>query len=384
MKDSMTYLDWAATALPEADIAQETARVAVEYPGNPSSRHGLGKRAAGLLAECRERCAAVLDVEPQRLVFTSGATEANNLIVLAELHRRSRGHLVTSDREHSSLQRPTEQLRRFGFDGTRVSSSTDGVVSANAIIDAIRDDTVFVATTLVESESGSVLDVPSVSSRIRTLNERRKRAIHHHCDCVQALGKIPLSLAELDVDTASFSAHKIGGPRGVGLLYCRRGVDPIVVGGGQERDIRPGTENLPAIYGMTLALERYVPSVDIDHGVVLCRAAIDAVFATEEGEIRPSARRDGPGDGSYGGFSPYIVQAAFPPVPGEVLARVLSDRGIAVSTGSACAANLTHGEQSASEHSVRLSFGRPSTLSDVERFASVLSGELSHLTKVLG
>lgn len=382
MPDTILHFDWAAGAPPDPEIAEACARIALEYPGNPSSRHALGRRAAGLLGECRERSAAVLGVDPSTLVFTSGATESNALVVYAELHRGGRGHLVVSEREHASLARPVKQLARFGFEVTTVPTDEHGTIRPEQIVGAIRDDTVFVATTLVASEAGSVLDVAAVTDYIRVLNRRRKRKIHHHCDCVQALGKIPFSVDDLGVDTASFSGHKIAGPRGAGILYVERRFEPLIVGGGQENDLRPGTENLAAVYGLTLAMERYGADVHVKRPQNLCGMLLEGIRMTGNGSVRPPDRTVDASDGRPGGYSPYIVQATFPPIPGEVLARVLSDRGIAVSMGSACAANLP--QEETTRNVVRFSFGYTTSESDVSALLEALDAEVTSLTKVLG
>jgi cysteine desulfurase len=382
MPDTILHFDWAAGAPPDPEIAETCARIAVDYPGNPSSRHELGRKAAGLLADCRSRCAAALKVEPSTVVFTSGATESNALVAFAELHRGGRGHLVVSEREHSSMARPVKQLARFGFDVTTVSADENGRIGPEQIIGAIRDDTVFVASTLVASETGAVFDVAAITDYIRVLNSRRKRKIHHHCDCVQALGKIPFSIDEIGADTASFSGHKIAGPRGAGILYAGRHIEPLVVGGGQEKDLRPGTENLPAIYGMTLAMERYADDVDVSRAQALCRMLLEGIAETPNGRVSQPDRTAELSDGRVGGYSPYIVQAGFPPIPGEVLARVLSDRGVAVSMGSACASNLP--EEVKTRNAVRFSFGYTTSEADVSALLEALAAEVSTLAKVLG
>jgi cysteine desulfurase len=378
----MTYLDWAATAPPDSDIIEASARAAIELYGNPSSRHHVGKQAADHVEECRRRISRVLSVDPAECFFTSGATEANNIVVLSQLHRRGQGHLVVSEVDHSSLRRPIEQLKRLGFEVSCVGADDSGRVSDESILDAIRPDTILVATTLVSNITGAVLDVPRLSRRIRGIAADRRRHIHHHCDCVQALGKIPFTLDELGVDSASFSAHKLCGPRGIGLLYLARQIDPLVLGGGQERDVRPGTENIGGIHGLALAVERYASDVDTEHARRLSSRLIDGIQGIHGAIVHPRGR--GNYEPTYGGYSPNIVEASFPPVPGEVLARVLSDRGFAVSTGSACASNLAESHTpDRRRHAVRISIGHATTEGDIASFLNALSAETAALTSAL-
>jgi cysteine desulfurase len=289
---------------------------------------------------------------------------------------------VVSEVDHSSLRRPIEQLKRLGFEVSCVGADDSGRVSDESILDAIRPDTILVATTLVSNITGAVLDVPRLSRRIRGIAADRRRHIHHHCDCVQALGKIPFTLDELGVDSASFSAHKLCGPRGIGLLYLARQIDPLVLGGGQERDVRPGTENIGGIHGLALAVERYASDVDTEHARRLSSRLIDGIQGIHGAIVHPRGR--GNYEPTYGGYSPNIVEASFPPVPGEVLARVLSDRGFAVSTGSACASNLAESHTpDRRRHAVRISIGHATTEGDIASFLNALSAETAALTSAL-
>ncbi len=387
---NMHYFDWAATAPPDPDVLQEGLRCAVERFGNPSSIHPLGDEAARLLVEARERCARALGIDPSAVVFTSGGTEANGIVLFSLLQRRERGHLIVSSIEHASVYEPVRTLERMGFRISWVRPGSDGRIVPEDVVEQVRDDTLMICVLLVNNETGAVQPVGDIVRAVRENSRKGGRRIHIHTDAVQALAKVPFSLTELGVDSASFSAHKIGGPRGVGMLARFSPLQPLAVGGGQESGLRPGTENLPGIHAMSLALEKSTRSF----GERYERARdLSRILRTELSGLPgcttiPAERSSIPEDL----FSPWILDVSFPPVPGEVLVRVLGDRGFAVSTGSACSSKkkgrtrVLEGmgiPERIAFSAVRISFGPATTEADIRELADTLGQEIGMLQQTV-
>ena len=338
----MTYLDWAATAPPDPDIMAAMAGAAVEFSGNPSSPYPAGKAARAALDDARARCAAVLGCKSEQVVFTSGGTEANNIVLLSRLLLREPGTILISGLEHPSIAEPASMLTSLGWRLKELPPGTDSRLAPKKLETALEKnpDTRLVAVMGVNNETGAVQPLAELAAAVRTAQGVKGRPIHIHADLVQAAGKIPVSLSNLDVDTASFSAHKFRGPRGVGLLYHRNPkFEALVRGGGQEHGVRPGTENVAGALAMALALEKYGrPSpVVAGNGNWLLDQLTGQPELADRAQIVPDMRQRS--SETRGNYAPGIIAVSFPPIPGEVLARVLSESGYAVSTGSACSHN---------------------------------------------
>jgi cysteine desulfurase len=327
------YLDWAATARPEQDILEGAARVAADYYANPSSPHAAGRRAAGLLADCRRRLADSLACAPGELVFTSGGTEANNLVLFSLLLRRKDRRVVLSGLEHDSLFLAARRLQALGGEAAVVPARADGRVDPARVLGAVDEHTALVALMLVNNETGALQPVREVAAALAARPGGRRVLLH--TDAVQAFGKVPFRPAELGADTAAVSAHKLGGPRGVGALYVRGpgAREFLNAGGGQEGGRRPGTENLAGAWALAEAGARAVAS--LEERSVRARELMDRLLAGLRAVPRCRILPEGRG-ASAGLFSPYILCAAFPPVPGEVLVRVMESEGFLISTGAAC------------------------------------------------
>jgi cysteine desulfurase len=333
---SSIYLDWAATAPPVPEIQEQVQRVALESFANPSSLHSPGREAEKVLSDCRRRMARLLGCGPAELLFTSGATEANNMVLFSLLHKKQDRRILISGIEHASVYEPAQTLKRLGFEVVQVPADNTGKIDPDRIRSALDERTVAVAVMLVNNETGRIQPIREIAGVLRDYQERKGKKILLHTDAVQALGKIPFNPRLLDIDSAALSAHKIGGPRGAGALYVRRGriQQFLFSGGGQEYGRRPGTENLPGIYGFVLAAEKAVEALEDSHGQA--ETAMAALLGELEGSPGVSvipAGRTAEGSGEY---SPYILNFSIPPLPGELLVRVLEEEGFIVSTGSAC------------------------------------------------
>ncbi|MDR2742759.1 MAG: cysteine desulfurase [Treponema sp.] len=325
------YFDWAATAIPDVFSSH-----AVPF-GNPSSKHSEGREARVALEDARCRCAAVLRVEPEKIFFTSGGTESNAIVLHSLLRRQNRpgcGGLLVSVVEHPSVRENAAILERLGKPLTFAGVETDGRVSGETLAGALKKarDPRLAALMAVNNETGAVMDIPALAEVLR---KEAGAPIHLHCDMVQAVGKTPVDLYSWDADSASLSAHKLGGSRGIGILDLRKPMEVLCAGGGQEGRIRPGTENTAGALALAECLERRagpeVSAAGYEQAALRWKTLIAALKALPRCTLIPRDR--GEADRR---FSPYILQAAFRGIPGEVMVRALDDEGFAVSTGSAC------------------------------------------------
>ncbi len=381
----MVYLDWAATSPPYAAVLDEMTACALKYYGNPSSLHEEGRLAAEKREEFRRRCAAVLACRPDELTLTSGGSESNNMVVTSLYQRRDRGRIIVSGLEHPAVWEPVQLLKKQGWEVKVLNPGPDGFIHPENLGKSISEDTKMLLVMGVHNESGAIQPLNELA---RVLRESSKRPIHFHSDLVQQLGKIPLNLNELDLDSASFSAHKIQGPRGVGLLYHRKPLGGLYTGGGQEQGLRPGTENLAALAGMTLAMENIPQTQEmLPAAVQRMDRLMEGIQKLPQARLLPEGRLE-----NRDRFSPWILNCAFPPLPGEVLVRVLDEAGFAVSTGSACSSNKksrTRGlEAMGIPHktafsSIRISQGCTSTMDEIEAFLDALGKAVSDLGQAL-
>jgi cysteine desulfurase len=373
------YFDWAATAV------QDTAGNISCSGGNPSSPHLEGRAARDALDSARARCAAVLAVPPETIFFTSGGTESNCIPLYSVLARQGGGRILASLGEHSSITANLQTLERLGKQTGHIPLDPLGMVTVPLLAHTLEKyrDTRFAAIMAVNNETGAITDIAALCAILRG---REGPPIHFHCDLVQAAGKIPLDIAGWNIDSASFSAHKIGGPRGIGLLYLKRPLGVLYAGGGQERNIRPGTENVAGALALAECLEnRARPEIlSAEHTAARDRwkRLLSAFAKIDRCRLIPQERQV---DDER--FSPYIVQAAFKDVPGEVMARALDDMGFAVSTGSACSSASPERpvlaamgiEENLSLEGIRISQGWSTTEQEIDNLVAAVSEVLQFL-----
>ncbi len=371
------YFDWAATAPSDEDILKDSLAESIKYWGNPSSAHQLGNDAKSKLIAAREKCAACLKVESKNLYFTSGGTESDHIPLLSLLNRPERGTVLVSSIEHPAVREMAESLKHCGMKVVQIPSDRNGFITPEAVTGAMTDDTLFISVMAVNNETGAVQDIYAISDAI-TQASLGKRRPKFHVDCVQALGKIPLDISYKGIDSAAFSAHKISGPRGVGLLYSASPIEAFTRGGGQESGIRSGTENLFGIISFSQCMERYVIPYEIseqkesvaysryEEQKKLTKNFIQKISAIKGCTIVPPSRLD---ESLNLNFSPWVVQAAFNGIPGQVMVRALSAMGYYISTGSACSAKKQSRpileamgiSKEVRENAVRFSFGPATT-----------------------
>lgn len=325
------YLDYAATTPVLPEVADLVTHVLTNVYGNPSSLHAAGLEAERLLRQARDRVAKALSVDPREIVFTSGGTEANQLAMKGAAYaQRGRGrHVIVSAIEHPSVLAAADQLSAEGFTVTRLPVSRTGLVASDTLAAALQDDTILVSIMTVNNEIGTVQPIDDLVKVVKA----KRPGILFHTDAVQAFGTLDVSPRRWGVDLLSVSGHKLYAPKGVGALYVRSGISLVpLLPGGQERGLRGGTENVPAIAAFGLAAEMAMQRRDaaVAHVAALRRRLLARLEAGDTG-----ATVIGPA-GASGMVAPHIINLSIPGVRGEVLVRALSDRGVYVSTGSAC------------------------------------------------
>jgi cysteine desulfurase len=333
------YLDNAASTLPAAEALEALLDAARAHFANPASAHAGGAAAARALEEARAEVAAGLDAEPAEIVFTSGGTEADALGVLGAARAARGRHLVVTALEHPAVMRSAETLAAEGYALEVVAPGRDGVVAAEAVAAAVRPDTALVAVMLVQNELGTLQPVAEIARLLdaRLPRGRRPGRPHLHVDAVQAFGQLRVRPRALGADSVALSAHKLHGPRGAGALWLRPGarLNPLAVGGGQERGLRGGTENLPALVGFGRAVTLAGRALEAGAGeaVAARRDRLEAAALAAVAAIVPGARATVSGAPR----APHIASLAFPGLPAEPLLHALEARGVYASAGSACA-----------------------------------------------
>jgi len=394
---SMTYLDWAATAPPDNTTLQLVAETATRFYGNPSSIHSMGREASRQLKRARKTLAICAGCSSEEFFFTSGGSESNNIVITSVLNAkksRSSGvpEIIISGIEHDSVYSPAVNLAEWGVAVRVLEASANGIIDPARAEKELNPSTRLISLMLVSNETGALQPVEQVAEIVKSYSEKLGRRILVHTDAVQAFGKIPLNLSDLGVDAASLSAHKLRGPRGTGALYLRRGTAmvPLYRGGRQESGLRPGTENLPGIVGFNYAAKSSIEHIEANfkRAETLMSRLISELRIIEGINSIPAERMTAGGEGQ---FSPYILKITVPPVPGEVLVRVLGEQGILLSTGSACSSrkkdrnrvleNMGVSGRDASS-SVRISIGPSTTEDELDRLVETLKKQIPRLRRI--
>lgn len=317
------YLDNNATTPLLPAVWEAMRPFLTEIYGNPASTHRAGRRARQALEDARDRVAAVLGADPDEVVFTSGATEANNLALFG-LTGDPPGHLIASPLEHPCVLEPLRRLQQLGFIVDWLPVDTSGIVQAEALAEMLRADTRLVSVMLANHETGAVQPV-------RALVDHVRQRAHFHCDAAQAVGKVPIHFHDLGVTTLSLSAHKFHGPKGIGALLVRRGAHlrPQLLGGHQQAGRRPGTEPVALAVGLAVALELAHQAAEARHTRVL--QLRNRLLQPLRAEAAP-VTLNGPVEGGV----PHTLNLSFPGCRAESLLMNLDLAGVACSTGSAC------------------------------------------------
>ena len=328
------YLDNSATTAMSPEVIKAMLPYFSDEMGNAQSVHSFGQRAKGAVEKARREVAALINAAPNEIVFVSGGTEADNLAIrgIAEAHRDHGRHIITTKIEHPAVLATCEALEAAGFRVTYLPVSRNGLISIDDVTDSITDDTILISVMLANNETGTIQPVEEIAGVVAEARARGLNHLHLHTDAVQAVGKIPIDVKRLGVDLLSLSAHKIHGPKGVGALYVRKGtrMAKLLHGGHHERDRRAGTENVPGIVGLGRAAN--LARTQLDERIKQMRELRD-YLERRVNSLIPDVRINGDTERRV----PNISNLSFDGVDGESLLIALDLKGIAVSTGSACA-----------------------------------------------
>ena len=367
----MIYLDNAATTKPCAEAVKAATEAMTDNFGNPSSLHRAGLNAQLAMDEARRLIADSLGAAPDNIIFTSGATESNNLALrgASAAYGKRRRKIVASAVEHASVEETLADLESKGFEVVRVSPREDRRFYAEDFISACDDDTVLLTMMYVNNETGYILPVKETFTAVK----RRFKDIITHTDCVQAYMKLPVKANQLGADLISLSGHKIHGAKGVGALYIRKGVRliPVVTGGRQEKGIRSGTESVPLICAFGAAVRKLSPTINERYERVsgLKKRLTELLSAIDGVEV------NSPEDGS-----PYVVNISAAGKRSEIMLHYLEGREIYVSSGSACSKGQQSGVPAQfgitgkrADSALRISMTAETTEAEIEEFAKALA-----------
>ena len=380
----MIYFDNSATTQVDKTVLETYQKVSNQIWGNPSSLHNMGETAFNLLEQSRKQIADLLNVQPHEIFFTSGGTEGDNWVIKGTaIEKRAYGkHLITTTVEHPAVQNTMAQLEQLGFDITYLPVDDEGRISIQDLKDAIRPDTILVSIMAVNNEIGTVQPLTEVAEVLKDYPK-----IHFHVDAVQGIGKgIQSAIMNDRVDFVTFSGHKFHAPRGVGFIYARQGrrIAPLMTGGGQEKNLRSGTENLPAIAAMAKALRLLLTDEKqkAAHQAQVKQAIYDHVTSFDK--VVAFSKCDA-------GFAPHILCFAIKGVRGETIVHAFESHDIYISTTSACSSKKQQAsstltamnvDQQISTSAVRVSLDSANTMKEAERFNKVFDQLYQDFSKI--
>ena len=355
----MIYFDNSATTPPAPEVVDTITEYMKTSFGNPSSRHALGLEAEKLVADARRKVAMALSVSPDEIYFTSGGTQADNIALLGAANIKKGKRIITTSVEHPAVLETVKHLENQGFDVVRIKPQKDGTVKLTDILDAITPDTVLVSVMHVNNETGAVMPVQKIGAVLKRIAPRAL----FHVDAVQSFGHIAVKPSAWGIDLMSISSHKIHGPKGMGALYIKKGttLKPSVFGGGQEKNIVSGTENVGAIVGFGKACE--LINLADSEKVLEIKNYLRENLLKIEGSIHNGGGAD---------ESPYILNISFGKIRSEIMLNALSNEGVYVSSGSACARGahtsgvLLEMESPLPDSAIRFSLSRYNTLEEAK------------------
>ena len=379
----MIYLDNSATTKPFKEVLDAFVSVSSEYYGNPSSLHSMGAQAEKLLSQAREQISKLIKVKPSEIYFTSGGTEGNNLAIKgsALMHKHKGRHLITSSVEHPSVQSAMEQLEREGFDITYLPVDEFGRIRVAELENAIRKDTILISIMHVNNEVGTVQPIEEIGELLK-----KHPTILFHVDAVQSIGKIPLSLSDNRVDLCSISAHKFHGLNGTGALFIREGVRiaPLFSGGNQERKLRSGTENVAGVVAMAKALRMTLTKAEAGIETMKKIQTLLRNGLTEIDGVRIHT--------PYENAAPHIINFSLKGIKSEVFIHSLEQKGIFVSTTSACSSKkkspsktlLEMGvPETLAESAIRISLSFENSIEEADKALVAFKESANQLRKVM-
>lgn len=376
------YVDNAATTRLSDHALKAMMPFMQDVYGNPSSLHHIGQIAKEYLVDARERVAKCLNASPNEIYFTSGGSEADNQAILTAAYngaRRGKKHIISSKFEHHAVLHTLDKLAKEGFEIQLLDVYKEGIVRLDDLKNAIREDTALVTIMSANNEVGTVQPVAEIGALCK------EKGVVFHTDAVQAVGHIAIDVKAMNIDMLSVSAHKFHGPKGIGVLYCRKGIplQSLINGGAQERNKRAGTENIPAIMGMAAAMEDAVANLDKNAAYVsrLRDRIIDGIKDIDRAYVNGDLTKRLPG----------TVNMYFEGIEGESLLLLLDQKGICASSGSACTSGsldpshvlLAMGVPVAFAHgSLRLSLSEENTDEDVDLIIKTIHEVVPYLRSI--
>lgn len=380
------YFDNASTTAVDNRVMEAMLPYFTRHFGNANSAHQMGRTTKVAIEDAREKIAKLIGAEPSEIIFTSGGTESDNAIIKGVIAATRKKEIITSPIEHHAVIHPAESMKMQGVRVTYLQPDHNGVIHPEQVEEAINDETAIVSLMHVNNEIGSINPIKDIAAICRA------KKVTFHSDTVQSVGKIPVNVKDLGLDALSISAHKIYGPKGIGVLYVKNGTPwiPWLQGGSQERRRRGGTSNVAGIVGLSTALEYAVNEMDkhLDHFKILRDTAIKELNQL----LKDRYQINGPNQGGV----PHILNLGFPTdrntgLDGEMLLLNLDIEGICVSNGSACTSGAMEPSHvlkgieipdSIAKSSVRISFGKQNTKEDVLLFVEKLGNILDRMQNV--
>ena len=382
------YLDHAGTTPMDSQVLKAMLPYFIDLYGNPSSMHTVGQEALHALDDARERVARVLRSRTGEVVFTGSGTEADNAAIhgAATALLETGNHIITSSAEHHAVLHTCQYMETLGYEVTYLPVDNFGMVFPEAVYDAITDRTTLVTIMYGNNEIGTINPIPEISAAVKQRADELERTIVMHTDAVQAAGFLDLNVRKLGVDMLSLSGHKFYGPKGTGVLFVRRGTPflPLILGGGQERERRSGTENIPGIVGLSVALE--LADATREENSAHCAALRDRIVREISDNIGGSHLNGHPAQ-----RLPNNVNFSFEGIEGEPILLGLDMAGIAASSGSACSSGslepshvlLALGQTAElARGSLRLTLGKDNTEEEVDRLLKVLADLVQQLRRL--
>ncbi len=377
------YLDNSATTVCEPEVVKKVVQMMSETYGNPSAMHNKGVEAENYIKEAKEIIAKTLKVQEKEIIFTSGGTESNNLAIMgcAAANHRMGKHLITTKIEHPSVGNVMKHMEEEGYEVTYLPVDENGIVKLQKLKEALRPDTMLVSVMYVNNEIGALQPIEEIGKMVKENNP----ATLFHVDAIQGYGKYRIFPKKMGIDLLSVSGHKIHGPKGIGFLYCdsKVKIKPIIFGGGQQKDLRSGTENVPGIVGLGEAAKEIYTDFDkkIDHLYEIKDYFVEEILKLEGTKINGLTGRDS---------APHVVSVSFPGIRSEVLLHSLEEREVYASAGSACSSNKPAVSATLKainvpkEHldsTLRFSFSVHTTKEEIDYCMEVLKGLLPMLRR---
>ena len=379
------YMDHGATTPMRSEVLEAMMPYFTESFGNPSSIYTLAQETRNAVEDSRRFVANSIGARASEICFTSGGTEADNAAIkgVAMSMKNLGNHIITTSIEHHAVLHTCHQMEQFGFDVTYIPVDDKGFVSAKDILDAITDKTILISVMLANNEIGTIQPIKEIAEKIREYSDKNGKTIVFHTDAVQAVGHLPVDVKDLGVDMLSISGHKFYGPRGVGALYIKRGTpfEPLIIGGGQERQRRSGTENVPGIVGLSKALELSVKEMGLESSrqIKIRNHIFDYLKKNTDDMLI---------NGDQINRLPNNVNVSFPGIEGESILLALDLGGVSASSGSACSAAsiepshvlLAIGRSAEQARgTIRITIGRTTTNEDVQYMLNLLPNIVNKL-----